>query len=355
MLNLKKALALLCSLIFLFSAVSCAKKEQTLVPGGIPAEQSQTSEQDHEHPTEEEDLYGVGVIPEPEGLLYDQSVPTSITVDASKHEPLLLWKDRAHTPYWDESLGGTTDPHLLPYIKGDGQERACVIVCPGGGYSYLSNDNEGAVIADYINKEWDLNAFVLQYRVAPYDYNAILTDVLRAVRYVRYYAKDLGVDPEKIVVMGFSAGGHLACMAAEKFDDGKVGDAIDHVSSRPDAAILCYPVITLFESYKHAGSADRFLGASKDSEVLAKFFSGEKAVREDMPPVFVVHSKKDGTVNYQNSQALANAMTAIGASCTLKLYEQGGHGFGLALNSTKDSAKWKDDCLAWLKELEIAK
>jgi acetyl esterase/lipase len=163
------------------------------------------------------------------------------------------------------------------------------------------------------------------------------------------------VDPEKIIVMGFSAGGHLACMAAEKFDYGKVGDAIDHVSSRPDAAVLCYPVITLSESYKHAGSTERFLGAAKGNEVLAKFFSGEKAVREDMPPVFVAHSKKDGTVNYQNSQALANAMKEIGASCTLKLYEKGGHGFGLALNSTNDSANWKNECLAWLKELKMAK
>jgi acetyl esterase/lipase len=247
------------------------------------------------------------------------------------------------------------DPHLLPYLMGDGQVRSCVIVCPGGGYSYLSNDNEGPVIAEYINQTWDMNAVVLQYRVTPADYNAILTDVLRAVRYVRFYAKDLGVDPNKIAVMGFSAGGHLACMAAEKFDYGKVGDAIDHVSSRPDAAILCYPVITLSESFKHAGSADRFLGAQKGDAELASFFSGEKAVRKDMPPVFVAHSKKDGVVNYQNSQSLSDAMNAIGASCTLKLYEQGGHGFGLALNSTKDSANWKNDCFAWLKEIGIAK
>ena len=261
--------------------------------------------------------------------------------------------------YLNKKIEGT-QATFETYIHHDHKElaygkRDAIIVCPGGGYSYLSNDNEGPVIAEYINSEWDMNAVVLQYRVAPSDYNAILNDVLRAVRYVRYYAKDLGVDPEKIVVMGFSAGGHLACMAAEKFDYGKVGDAIDHVSSRPDAAVLCYPVVTLLESYKHAGSADRFLGASKGSEVLAKFFSGEKAVRTDMPPVFVAHSKKDGTVNYQNSQALADAMTAIGASCTLKLYTEGGHGFGLALNSTKDSANWKFDCLNWLKELNIAK
>ena len=347
----KKILTLLCAILMLVSVVACANEQPA--QADAPTTQNSSESAPTEEPTEEA-TYGVGVIPEPDDLPYDQSVPASITVDATKHEPLLLWKDRAHTPYWDESLGTTVDPHLLPYIKGDGQERACVIVCPGGGYSYLSNDNEGAVIAEYINKEWDLNAVVLQYRVTPYDYNAILTDVLRAVRFVRYYAKDLGVDPNKIVVMGFSAGGHLACMAAEKFDYGKVGDAIDHVSSRPDAAVLCYPVVTLSAPYTHQGSSNRFLGFREDAE-LVKLFSGEEAVRKDMPPVFVAHSKKDGTVSYQNSQLLADAMQKIGASCTLKLYEQGGHGFGLALNSTNDSANWKNECFAWLKSLNFAK
>ena len=347
----KKILTLLCAILMLVSVVACANEQPA--QADAPTTQNSSESTPTEEPTEEA-TYGVGVIPEPDDLPYDQSVPASITVDATKHEPLLLWKDRAHTPYWDESLGTTVDPHLLPSIKGDGQERACVIVCPGGGYSYLSNDNEGAVIAEYINKEWDLNAVVLQYRVTPYDYNAILTDVLRAVRFVRYYAKDLGVDPNKIVVMGFSAGGHLACMAAEKFDYGKVGDAIDHVSSRPDAAVLCYPVVTLSAPYTHQGSSNRFLGFREDAE-LVKLFSGEEAVRKDMPPVFAAHSKKDGTVSYQNSQLLADAMQKIGASCTLKLYEQGGHGFGLALNSSNDSANWKNECFAWLKSLNFAK
>ena len=349
MYSLKKVVAWLCAVLFLFSAVSCAKAETN--NSDENTSHSTESKAPQEQPTEAV-TYESGVIPEPDGLLYDESIPTNITVNASEHTPLYLWKDSDHTPY---TVEGAIAPHLLPYLKGDGETRPCVIVCPGGGYSYLSNDNEGPVVAEYINSEWDMNAFVLQYRVAPSDYNAILSDALRAVRYVRYYAKDLGVDPNKIVVMGFSAGGHLACMTAEKFDYGKVGDAIDHVSSRPDAVVLCYPVVTLSESYKHAGSADRFLGDAKSDPEMAKLFSGEKAVREDMPPVFVAHSKKDGTVNYQNSQALADAMNAIGASCTLKLYEKGGHGFGLALNSTNDSASWKNDCYAWLKEMNITK
>jgi acetyl esterase/lipase len=144
-------------------------------------------------------------------------------------------------------------------------------------------------------------------------------------------------------------------MAAEKFYYGKPGDAIDHVSSRPDAAILCYPLVSVSASYSHTTATERFLGDRHNDFELAKSFSGEKAVHADMPPVFMAHSKKDGTVSYRHSQALADAMNAIGASCTLKLYEQGGHGFGLALNSTKDSANWKNDCLAWLKELQLTK
>lgn len=350
--KLFKMVAFLCALVIFASAVACSSTQKDEKDTTAP--QGDGTIVSTEQPTEAV-TYDDPAIPDPVGLQFDQSIPASISVDASKHDPLPLWSSKEYTPYWDDSLEGVIEPHLLPYIIGDGNTRGCIIVCPGGGYSYLSNDNEGPVVAEYINQTWDMNAFVLQYRVTPADYHAILNDVLRAVRYVRYYAKDLGVDPNKILVMGFSAGGHLACMATEKFDYGKVGDVIDNISSRPDGAILGYPVVTLFESWRHVGSANRFLGEAQTSTVLAKFFSGEKAVREDMPPVFVMHSKKDSVVNYKNSEELANAMNAMKLSCTLKLYESGGHGFGLALNSSNDSANWKNDCLAWLKEIGMTK
>lgn len=350
--KLFKMVAFLCALVIFASAVACSSTQKDEKDTTAP--QGDGTIASTEQPTEAV-TYDDPAIPDPVGLQFDQSIPASISVDASKHDPLPLWSSKEYTPYWDDSLEGVIEPHLLPYIIGDGNTRGCIIVCPGGGYSYLSNDNEGPVVAEYINQTWDMNAFVLQYRVTPADYRAIVSDVLRAVRYVRFYAKDLGVDPNQIIVMGFSAGGHLACMAAEKFDYGKVGDVIDNTSSRPDAAILGYPVITVSESWTHKGSAERFLGDAKANEEIAKAFSGEKAVREDMPPVFVMHSKKDSVVSYQNSQELANAMNAMKLSCTLKLYESGGHGFGLALNSSNDSANWKNDCFAWLKELKFAK
>lgn len=335
--HLKKILFLTGTLLLLCLLVACEAQDPN-EPAATSAQSTDAVTTQAPATTEEPDPLA------PEGAL---------TVDPTKHDPLLLWENRAKTPYWDDSFTDMIDPHLLPYLIGDGEKRGCVIVCPGGGYRNRSSEHEGTTVAEFINANWDMNAFVLEYRVAPADYRASMSDVQRAIRYVRYYAKDLGVDPNKIVIMGFSAGGHLACMAAEKFTNAQQGDAIDKVSSRPDAAVLCYPVITLSEDWKHVGSANNFLGAQKDNEALAKEYSGEKAVRVDMPPVFVLHSKKDPTVSYKNSEELANAMLKLKLSCTLKLYESGGHGFGLALGKTHDSAKWTADCFAWLKEVGI--
>ena len=245
------------------------------------------------------------------------------------------------------------EPHLIPYLIGDSKTRGCVIVCPGGAYGYRESSYEGSTVAEFINSNWNMQAVVLEYRVKPADYRGIISDVLRAVRYVRYYAKDLGVDPDRIVVMGFSAGGHLACMAAEKFDYGKAGDAIDYVSSRPDAAILCYPVISMSAEWKHTATEENFFGAFYGDNTLAEGFSGELAVREDMPPVFVFHSKKDSGVDYRNSQMLAEAMEKLGLSCELKLYENGDHGVSLALGYGSGISEWTSDCLAWLREINM--
>ncbi len=298
-------------------------------------------------------VYDNPVIPDPEGMEYAKKIPESLIVDPKSHEPLFLWKHRDYTPYWNDAVGGVEEPHLVPYLIGDGRKRGCVIICPGGAYSYRESKHEGSNIAEFVNSSWNMQAFVLEYRVKPADYRAMICDVLRAVRYVRYYAEDLGVDPDKITVMGFSAGGHLACMAAEMFDYGKAGDAIDHVSSRPDAAILCYPVISLLDEWGHEASAMNFLGNAYGDISLAERFSGELAVRKDMPPVFVFHSKKDTAVQYRNSEALAQEMTKQGLSCELRLYEEGGHGCGLALGWGGDVSGWTQDCLTWLREIKI--
>ncbi|MBQ8431671.1 MAG: alpha/beta hydrolase [Clostridia bacterium] len=341
----KRIFSLLLFVGLLLSIVACAGT------GNDPmtTTASSSTEQTTIAVTTPEPTYETPVVPDPEDLPYAE-VPQSIRVNRESHDPLYLWSDTEHVPYWDSSLPETDIPCIRPYlIEGDG--LPCVIVCPGGGYKYRSEEAEGSIIASYANTEWGMQAFVLTYRVAPADYRSTLSDVLRAVRYVRFYAKDLGVDPNRIAVMGFSAGGHLACMSAQHFDSGKEGDAIDHVSSRPDAAILCYPVITLSGSWKHEGSATRFLGEAASDEALAKFFSGEEEVRPDMPPVFLFHSKADKTVPYRNSEELAKAMEAAGLSCTFQLYQTGGHGCSLALTSSYEVKNWTTDCKSWLLEI----
>lgn len=336
----KRGLALILLFSFVITTVACTRSE---------GESLATTNQATASVTTTERTYETPAVPDPEDLPYAQ-IPESLSVSRESHEPFYLWSDTDHIPYWNESLAESDIPRLAPYLI-EGEGLPCVIICPGGGYKNLSWEQEGTEIASYANTAWGMQAFVLSYRVAPSDYRSSLSDVLRAIRYVRYYAKDLGVDPNRIAVMGFSAGGHLACMSAQHFDGGKAGDAIDHVSSRPDAAILCYPVITLSGSWKHEGSATRFLGEEINNTELAKRFSGEEGVREDMPPVFLFHSKTDKTVPYRNSEELAKAMEAAGLSYTFKLYQSGGHGCSLALNSSYEVKNWTADCKLWLEEI----
>ena len=153
-------------------------------------------------------------------------------------EKLKLWEK---TPLFDESIG-QEEPALMPYLLKDGKKHGAVIVCPGGGYSHKAA-HEGGPIALRLNEQ-GINALVLDYRVAPYRHPAPLLDALRAIRYVRYHAEKLGVLPDKIGILGFSAGGHLTCTAATLYDKGnpEAEDPIDRVSARPDVFIPCYPV-----------------------------------------------------------------------------------------------------------------
>ncbi len=292
------------------------------------------------------------LIPDPEGLKYATRMET-IKITTENHDPVFMWRHRDYTPYWDYKLTGVEEPHLIPYCIKDGETRPCVIVCPGGAYGYRESEYEGSKVAEFINSNWNMNAVVLEYRVKPADYRASVSDALRSVRFIRYYADEFGSDPDRIVVMGFSAGGHLACMAAEKFDYGKAGDLIDNVSSRPNAAILCYPVVSMSEEWAHEASAQNFFGSYYNDKSLLESFSGEKALREDMPPVFVFHAKQDGAVSYLNSEKLFEAMNEAGLSCELHLYEKGDHGCQLALGWGGDISGWTNDCRLWLKRIGI--
>lgn len=257
-----------------------------------------------------------------------------------------LWKDGA--PYYNGEYG-QPEPSLTWYPAKDTKSRLCVIVFPGGGYAVRSEPSEGKDICDMLNAD-GFHAFVLNYRVAPYKHPAELSDALRAVRYVRFNADKFGVDKDKICVLGFSAGGHLAISCSEQFDYGRSdGDEIDKVSSRPDGAVFCYAVNTLVGEYAHVGSRENLLGREEGEGETAYKLSGQIAVREDMPQAFIWHTFEDTVVPVQNSLMLADAMRKKNVPFELHVFPEGPHGLGL-IKSYPHTAQWAKLLCDWLRD-----
>ncbi len=224
---------------------------------------------------------------------------------------------------------------------------SAVVVCPGGGYTMLA-DHEAFPVAEWLNG-LGIAAFILRYRLAPNRHPAMHDDVSRAIRTVRSVAQAPEFDPNKIGILGFSAGGHLAASAATIFDEGKSNslDPVETYSSRPDLAILIYPVIDLSGTYGHTGSANNLLGEGHDPE-LANSLSLHKRVTPTTCPSFLVHSVNDKAVPVENSLMFAMSLSKNKIPFELHVYEHGGHGYGLAPNDPSLS-KWKDLCADWLK------
>lgn len=226
-----------------------------------------------------------------------------------------------------------------------------VIICPGGGYSRLAIDHEGTEVAKLFN-ESGITAFVLKYRL-PND--SIMTDktvgplqdAQQAIRMVRAKAIAWGLNPLKIGIMGFSAGGHLASTVATHFKTMADINLKDTTSVRPDFAILIYPVISFNDSITHKGSKLNLVGKNPSAELVAKF-SNELQVTKDCPPVFLVHAGDDGTVPVENSIRFYQACIKNKIPAEMHLYPGGGHGFGLHNKTTGD--KWFDRLANWIKE-----
>lgn len=259
-------------------------------------------------------------------------------------------------PLWTGDVPGalgkedTDKPSLTVYTApGDKANGAAVVVCPGGGYGHLAMDHEGKQIAEWLNSK-GVAAFILKYRLAPrYHHPAPLTDAQRAIRLVRARADEWHVDPHRIGIWGFSAGGHLASTAATHFDkgNGQSDDPVDRVSCRPDFAILCYPVITLQPPYAHMGSRNNLLG--KDPEpALVESLCNDKHVSKETPPTFLMHTNADSGVLPENSVLFYLALRKHGVPAELHIYEKGPHGVGLG---TKDKvlSTWPDRLAAWLE------
>jgi acetyl esterase/lipase len=231
-----------------------------------------------------------------------------------------------------------------------------VIVCPGGGYARLAVAKEGSELTRHLSA-LGVSAFVLKYRLAEYGHPAPLQDVLRAIRLVRSRAKEFGVRPDRIGVMGSSAGGHVAASAATLYDapEGRTGAALDVTSARPDFVALLYPVITMRPPYAHQGSRQNLLG-EHPADALVDRLSVETQVTRDTPPTFLVHTFEDASVPLENSLLFFQALRRAGVPAEMHLYEKGPHGFGTSagLGPTSDWPRRLEDWMrshGWLEKV----
>ncbi|WP_309022160.1 alpha/beta hydrolase [Pelagicoccus sp. SDUM812002] len=231
-----------------------------------------------------------------------------------------------------------------------------VVVCPGGGYAVLAYDWEGIDTANYLNAH-GIAAIVLKYRLPEDASNEIphlspLLDAKRAMRLTRFHAKDWNIDPNRIGVMGFSAGGHAASTLGTHFDEGDpdADDPIDQLSSRPDFMALIYPVITMDAAFTHGGSRENLIGKSPTAELI-ELYSNEKQITPQTPPTFLVHSSDDKAVPIQNSLSFYQALLENEVDAEMHLYPYGGHGYSLAIGKGHLS-DWPARCVAWMKSLD---
>jgi acetyl esterase/lipase len=271
--------------------------------------------------------------------LYPNGIPNSKTAPAD----------------YVEKMDGTfihnvTVPTIIPYFASkDKANGAAVIICPGGAYAGLSMVNEGSEIAEAFNKI-GVTAFVLKYRL-PSDAIMIdktigpLQDAQMALLTIRKNAAKWGVNPNRVGVIGFSAGGHLASTLGTHFNKAVIDDS-DNISLRPDFMILLYPVVS-FGPYAHVGSRENLIGKNPPQDLI-DLYSNEKQVTANTPPTFLVHAEDDNVVPVQNSLQFYNAMVQNKVKGEIHIYQAGGHGFGLHNQTTKDY--WFDELANWMDE-----
>jgi acetyl esterase/lipase len=228
-----------------------------------------------------------------------------------------------------------------------------VVICPGGSYTILAYNWEGSDPARMLAAK-GIAAIVLKYRLPDKASNinptlSPLLDAQRAIRMVRFYAEKWNIKKNRIGIMGFSAGGHLASTAGTHFDNGNPSspDSIEQQSSRPDFMMLVYPVITMSKPVMHSGSRNRLIGENADAE-LAKYYSNELQVTDQTPPTFLLHTMDDKTVPVENSLMFYQALRDHHVPSEMHLFPKGGHGFGLGIGMSANE-KWMDLCIDWIK------
>lgn len=260
--------------------------------------------------------------------------------------PVPLWSGGAPGAQGNEE---TDLPTITPYLPDPGSATgAAVVIFPGGGYGHLAVDHEGEQVARWLNS-LGVAGFVVRYRLGPtYRHPTMLQDAQRAVRTVRHGAAEFGVDPNRIGVIGFSAGGHLVSSLGAHFDwplEG-TGDAVDGVSARPDFMMLIYPVVTMQLDYTHRGSRINLLGDEPADSLVWKM-SSELQVTPGTPPTFLIHTTDDAAVPVENSLGFYTALRQAGVPVEMHIFQTGRHGFGLAPEDPSLSA-WSGLAAQWM-------
>jgi len=277
----------------------------------------------------------------------------ALASDKEKNEKLMQIEETVINLWPDGSSNNGPDlskrPRLILYTPKNtsAKDLAAIVVCPGGGYGMLA-DHEGAPFAKLFAEKGMVSA-VLIYRVAPNQFPAPYADAVRAMRIMRSRAKSLGIDPNRIGIMGFSAGGHLASTVATQpamYKD-PADDLAATASAQPNRVILGYPVIS-FGEFTHAGSVKNLLGENPDAE-LRKKFSSELHVSKSTPPAFIFHTADDSAVPVQNALLFAEACIRQQVEVALHIYPKGRHGVGMALDIPALS-DWTEVLLKWLSD-----
>jgi len=266
---------------------------------------------------------------------------------AQTPETISLWENRAPGALGDADA----DRPTITVFRAAGRQTGgtSVIIAPGGGYVNLAIDKEGRQIASWFNA-MGVTAFVLKYRLGPrYHHPIELGDAQRAIRLVRSRAMQFGIAPDRIGMMGFSAGGHLAATAGTRFDDGNAGapDEVDRVSSRPDFLILAYPVISFDPAIAHAGSVRSLLGENPAPALLQEL-SAELHVNAKTPPTFLFGTNADTTVPSENTVRFYLALRQAKVPAEMHIFENGPHGVGLDLGDPALSL-WPTLLTNWLR------
>ena len=297
------------------------------------------------------------------GLLVASILVLSLTPPLRAQQPAPpAIQDGQLVPLWNGAAPGALGtgeadiPALTVFLPRNlAANTPAVIVCPGGGYVRLAANHEGRQVASFLNS-LGVAAFVLRSRLGPrYHHPVEIGDAQRAIRLVRASAASWSLDPNRIGIMGFSAGGHLAMSASTMADGGSPAapDPIDRASSRPDFTVLGYPVISMTEPWTHQGSKDALLGANPDAALAARL-SGERAVTKDTPPTFLFHTNTDTTVPAENSVHYYLALRRASVPAEIHVFEKGPHGVGLA-NDDVALSEWSKLLANWLRGRGVVK